>query len=50
MQTLKLIQYDELPRSLTAHNGLLLRRDINELNASERQDCERTLNPALCTA
>ena len=50
MQTLKLIQYDELPRSLTAHNGLLLRRDINELNASERQDCERTLNPALCAA
>ncbi len=50
MQTLQPIQYDELPRSLTAHNGLLLRRDVEELNASERSDCEQKLSPELCSA
>lgn len=50
MQTLKPIEYDELPRSLTAHNGLLLRRDVKDLNAAERDQCEQRLGSALCSA
>lgn len=36
MQTLQLIQVDQLPRSLTSHNGIVLRRDVemDELSAS----------------
>jgi hypothetical protein len=49
MQTLQLIQYDELPRSLTAHNGLILRRDIETPSATERSQCEQKLSSALCT-
>lgn len=48
MQTLQLIQPDELPRSLTAHNGLILRRDIENPSATERSQCEQKLSSALC--
>ncbi|MFM7423738.1 MAG: metallophosphoesterase family protein [Elainella sp.] len=50
MQTLQPIQFDELPRSLTAHNGLLLRRDVSDLKASERRLCEQKLSTDLCRA
>ncbi len=50
MQTLQPIPFDQLPRSLTAHNGLLLRRDVPDLNASERSLCEQELSVDLCRA
>jgi hypothetical protein len=50
LRTLQPLQLDELPRSLTAHNGLLLRRDVPDLNASERSLCEQKLSAALCRA
>lgn len=50
MQTLKPIQFDELPRFLTGHNGMVLRRDVDDLNASERSQCEQQLGSELCTA
>jgi hypothetical protein len=50
MQTLQRIEMKELPRSLTAHNGVVLRRDVEQLNASERLACEQALNAQLCSA
>ncbi len=52
MLTLKPIQLNELPRFLTGHNGMVLRRDIDEgsLSASERAQCVRELGAALCHA
>lgn len=52
MQTLKLIEYDQLPRFLTGHNGIVLRRDVemDELTASEKALCENRLGSTLCSA
>jgi hypothetical protein len=52
MQTLELIDMEQLPRFLTGHNGLLLRRDVtlDELNASEMAMCEQRLGANLCQA
>jgi Calcineurin-like phosphoesterase len=50
MQTLQPIEMKELPRSLTAHNGVVLRRDVEQLTAAERSTCEQALNAELCSA
>jgi 3',5'-cyclic AMP phosphodiesterase CpdA len=50
IQTLQRIEMKELPRSLTAHNGVVLRRDVDQLNAAERFACEQALNAQLCSA
>lgn len=52
MQTLQPIQFDQLPRFLTAHNGLVLRRDVeaNQLSASEKASCVQKIGSALCAA
>jgi hypothetical protein len=51
IQTMDLIEFEELPRFLTGHNGVLLRRDIEmtELSAEEKTSCEVKLGAALCT-
>jgi len=50
IQTLKLIEYEQLPRFLAGHNGMVLRRDIEpeDLTASEKAFCEQRLSPELC--
>ncbi len=52
MQTLQLIELADLPRLITGHNGMVLRRDveINDLTASEQSLCERRLSAELCRA
>jgi hypothetical protein len=50
MQTLRPIQYEELPRFLTGVNGMVLRRDVKDLNAAERNQCEQRLGRAFCAA
>lgn len=51
MQTLRTIEYDELPRFLAGHNGVVLRRDISydDLAPDEKSFCEQRLGTALCT-
>jgi len=51
IQTLQTIPIDQLPRFITGHNGLVLRRDVayTDLDASEKALCEQRLGPALCT-
>jgi len=51
IQTLDLIEYGELPRFLTGHNGIVLRRDVEmaDLSADEKAFCEGKLGTALCT-
>lgn len=51
IQTMDLIEYGELPRFLTGHNGMVLRRDVEpeELSADEKAFCEAKLGTALCT-
>ena len=50
MQTLATIDYEELPRFLASHNGVVLRRDITyeDLSADEKAFCEQRLNKSLC--
>ncbi len=50
IETLDLIEYEELPRFLAGHNGAVLRRDIEweDLEASEKAFCEERLGKALC--
>lgn len=50
METLKLIAVKDLPRFLTGHNGMVLRRDVKELTAAERAVCENQLSSQLCSA
>lgn len=50
IQTLKPIEYNELPRLITGINGTVLRRDVDNLTAEERSQCERRLNARLCAA
>lgn len=48
MQTMQLIQVEELPRFLTSYNGMIMRRDVKDLNAAERNLCEQKLNANQC--
>ncbi|HEY9734970.1 MAG TPA: metallophosphoesterase [Trichocoleus sp.] len=50
MQTLALVETASLPRSLTGHNGLVLRRDVawEELGTAEQNACIQKLSQALC--
>ena len=52
MATMELIELEQLPRFITGHNGMVLRRDIemNDLTPSERALCERRLSVDLCRA
>ena len=52
MQTLQLIQVEQLPRFLTGHNGMVLRRDVEmeDLSASEKASCLQRLSGELCIA
>lgn len=48
MATLQPVQFNELPRYLTGHNGMVLRRDVPDLNATERNLCEQKLGTSGC--
>jgi Icc-related predicted phosphoesterase len=52
IQTLKVIQNEQLPRFLAGHNGIVLRRDVkfNELTTQEKSFCEQRLGKKLCDA
>ncbi|GAB1541873.1 metallophosphoesterase [Scytonema sp. NUACC21] len=52
IQTLKVIQYEQLPRFLAGHNGIVLRRDVewNELTSQEKSFCINRLGTNLCGA
>lgn len=52
MQQLSLVPLEELPRFLVAHNGLILRRDVDwsELTSSEKAQCEQRLDATKCAA
>ncbi|MEM7770552.1 MAG: metallophosphoesterase [Cyanobacteria bacterium P01_A01_bin.37] len=53
MQTLALIEFEELPRFINGHNGMVLRRDVamDALSQEERSRCESQLiSPELCRA
>lgn len=50
MATLQPIANEELPRFLTGHNGMVLRRDVDELNAAEQGECESVLGADRCAA
>ena len=51
METFELIEYQQLPRLLMGHNGMILRRDINwdNLTSSEKAACQNKLGSQLCT-
>ena len=50
MKTLELIKYEQLPRYLIAHNGIVLRRDVKyeDLKADEKAACISKLGEKLC--
>ena len=50
IKTLDLIKFEQLPRFITGHNGMVLRRDLEmeNLTASERSTCEARLSVDLC--
>lgn len=50
MKTLELIDYKQLPRFLTGHNGIVLRRDVEyqDLKAEEKATCVEKLGEKLC--
>lgn len=52
MQTLQPIDHEQLPRFLAGHNGMVLRRDVEEsqLSQEERISCAQRLGDALCHA
>ncbi len=49
-QSLAEIKYEQLPRLLMGHNGMVVRRDIpwDALTAQEKAACEQKLGAALC--
>ncbi|MEM6837380.1 MAG: metallophosphoesterase [Cyanobacteria bacterium P01_C01_bin.120] len=51
IQTMALIEDRELPRFLTGHNGIVLRRDVEmaDLSGDEKAFCEAKLGAALCS-
>ncbi|WP_052055654.1 metallophosphoesterase [Myxosarcina sp. GI1] len=50
MQTLELIKKEQLPRFIAAHNGIILRHDIElaDLKPEEKAFCLERLNSKLC--
>ncbi|EKQ69164.1 putative phosphohydrolase [Leptolyngbyaceae cyanobacterium JSC-12] len=52
MQTLKQIKNEELPRFITGHNGIVLRRDVEwtALTEAEKTTCIARLGAERCTA
>ncbi|MBF2036858.1 MAG: metallophosphoesterase [Leptolyngbyaceae cyanobacterium T60_A2020_046] len=52
MQTLQVIEMNQLPRFLLGHNGLLLRRDVelSDLDSGEMAQCQQRLGAEKCTA
>jgi hypothetical protein len=50
MQTLQTIELEDLPRFLTGHNGMVLRRDVEyeDLSGEEKSLCDQRLGTALC--
>lgn len=50
IQTLKRIEYGELPRYLAGHNGMVLRRDVKEsqLSKAELDACKQTWGSQVC--
>lgn len=52
INTLKVIEFNQLPRFLTGHNGIVLRRDVeaSELTAEEKASCADRLGEKLCRA
>ncbi|MGF1498354.1 MAG: metallophosphoesterase family protein [Elainellaceae cyanobacterium] len=52
METLELIENEQLPRLMVGHNGVVLRRDVEwaELEAGEKALCEQRLGKAQCSA
>ncbi|MEB3357475.1 MAG: metallophosphoesterase [Synechococcales bacterium] len=52
METLELIENEQLPRFLVGHNGVVLRRDVEweALEAGEKALCEQRLSKAQCSA
>ncbi|MEC4818641.1 MAG: metallophosphoesterase [Scytonema sp. PMC 1069.18] len=50
IQTLKVIQYEQLPRFLAGHNGMVLRRDVewDELTEQEKTFCINRLGAQGC--
>jgi hypothetical protein len=52
MQTLQPIDPAQLPRFITGHNGITIRRDVKweELTAAEKAQCEQRIGKEQCTA
>lgn len=52
IQTLKRIEYQELPRYLAGHNGMVLRRDVkeSELSKAELTTCRQVWGRQACHA
>ncbi len=50
MKTLELIEYKQLPRFLTGHNGIVLRRDVEykDLKPEEKAACVEKIGEKLC--
>lgn len=50
IQTMDVIEYSDLPRFLSGHNGMVLRRDVEmtELSAEEVTACEARIGATLC--
>jgi hypothetical protein len=50
LQSLAEIEYEQLPRLLMGHNGMVVRRDIpwDALTAQEKSTCEQRLGAVLC--
>ncbi|MBV6624629.1 MAG: metallophosphoesterase [Rivularia sp. (in: Bacteria)] len=50
MKTLELIEYKQLPRFLTGHNGIVLRRDVEykDLKAEEKAACVDKIGEQFC--
>ncbi|NJN88683.1 MAG: metallophosphoesterase [Leptolyngbyaceae cyanobacterium SL_7_1] len=52
MQTLQPIDHAQLPRFITGHNGITIRRDLKweDLTAAEKAQCEQQIGKERCTA
>jgi len=50
MQTMQLIRYEELPRMIVGVNGMVMRRDVDQLTSAEQQQCENQIGVAGCSA
>jgi hypothetical protein len=52
MKSLRLIEFEELPRYIIGHNGIVLRRDVEmeDLSASEKAACANRIGADRCRA